>query len=635
MHRILYLLLSCGLMSASVQAQSLQLSLPQVTVAGNETVTIPLTVADFDSIVSLQLSLNWDVDIAVFEAYEVASLPLLAVGDFQADQGQLRLSWFDNIGDGRSLEDGAVIANLTFRAVGSPGQFTDLIFTDNPLRIQIFRATTTFGVFEPVSLSANDGRIQIETPLGFTINTTDVSCAGAADGQGIASLAVDTIDYQLQWQGPNGFNSTGFTQTGLSGGVYELSLLDADGQVVFTTTINIIEATEELNWEEVDVENNDCNSANGQVRAMVNGGVMPYNYELGGLMNNDGLFTDLASGVYELNVTDANGCQLMQSLTLQAPDEPQLDLPDSLALCGSESIHIGTLAEGTYTWSTGDTTDSITVATIGTYTLTVTSAANCAVTDSVVVSSGQPPVAVLETDFLELCPGDTLQLAVSGGDVYQWISEDSSLSDLSSAMPMAFPDSTTQYTVSVSNDCGEDALLIELLVYQIMATAGPDTCVAPGDEAVLRASGGIFFDWQDPSGTLSALNISTPIAAPKDSTTYSVLITDINGCETLDQVTVLVANNPVESITAYNFISPNGDSKNDVLDFGEIDKFGTNSLKVYSRWGELVYQKLNYQSDEERFDGTYKEKPLPPGNYFYVLAFRQGEIRQTLTIIRE
>jgi len=96
----------------------------------------------------------------------------------------------------------------------------------------------------------------------------------------------------------------------------------------------------------------------------------------------------------------------------------------------------------------------------------------------------------------------------------------------------------------------------------------------------------------------------------------------------------LVANNPLD-ILAINLITPNGDGKNDVLEFGNISKYGVNSLKVYNRWGDLIYNKVNYQDDEERFDGTYKGKQLPAGNYFYVLAFRDGEIKQTLTILRE
>jgi gliding motility-associated-like protein len=125
------------------------------------------------------------------------------------------------------------------------------------------------------------------------------------------------------------------------------------------------------------------------------------------------------------------------------------------------------------------------------------------------------------------------------------------------------------------------------------------------------------------------------VSSPEDSTTYQVQVTDINGCITTDEVTILVANDPASTITPYSLITPNGDGKNDVLEFGGIGKFGTNSLKVYNRWGDLVYQKVNYESDEERFDGTFKGSRLPAGNYFYVLAFRAGDVKQTLTIIWE
>ena len=137
---VLVLALLC---SFTLVGQSVRLSLPEVTVADGETVTLPLTVTDFDSIASLQLSINWDTDVATYVDFELDALPLLAIGDFQADQGELRLSWFDNGGDGESLPDGTVIARLTFTAMGAPGDFTILPFTGNPLEIQIFKSTMT------------------------------------------------------------------------------------------------------------------------------------------------------------------------------------------------------------------------------------------------------------------------------------------------------------------------------------------------------------------------------------------------------------------------------------------------------------------------------------------------------------
>ena len=621
-------------LSPTAQAQSLTLSLPQVTVADGETVSVPLTVSDFDSIVSLQLSINWDTEVATYVDFELDALPLLAIGDFQADQGELRLSWFDNTGNGRTLTDGTVIANLRFTAMGSPGDFTDVRFTGTPLAIQIFRATPVFGVFDPVELDPNDGRIAIQAPLGFSISSNDVTCFGDADGSAQVSLEVNPDDYNLSWAGPDGFSATGPVLENLSGGVYILTITDTDGAVVLTYELTILEATSPLTFESVEVTDSECEAATGAIISSAMGGVPPYQYSLNGVGSSNGDYSSLAAGNYALQVTDAVGCIINIDTVVGAPNAPMINLPSTVDLC-EEEVVLATGAVGTYQWSNGATTDSILVTEIGIYSLTVTNAANCSATASVEVVPGELPTAALENDFLELCPGDTLQLLATGGDTYEWFAGQNTLSAIDVSDPFATPDSTTQYEFRVANSCGVDTLSFSLLVYDILASAGPDTCIAPGDEAQLMAVGGIFYDWAENPFPVSDPAIGSPIVSPEDSTTYTVTITDINGCVTVDEVTVLVANDPVTSITPYNLISPNGDGFNDSLEFGEIGKFGSNSLKVYNRWGDLVYQKLNYQSDEDRFEGLYNGKPLPAGNYFYVLAFRQGEIRQTLTIVWE
>lgn len=615
-------------------SQSLTLSLPEVMVADGATVSLPLTVADFDSIVSLQLSINWDTEVATYVDFELGELPLLAVGDFQADQGELRLSWFDNSGNGRSLSDGAVIATLRFTAMGEAGDFTDVLFTGEPLEVQIFRATGVPGIFEPVELNPDHGRIAIESPLGFSINSADVSCAGAADGSAQVNLSVDPNDYELNWTGPDGFTATGLTLANLSGGLYELTITDNTGTVVFTYELTIEEADSPLELASLAITDSDCDAPTGALLSSATGGTPPYQYLLNGLSSTTGDYNGLAAGNYLLEITDANGCGISVDTMVTAPDAPEIDLPASAMLC-DESLELSAGTAGTYEWSTGATTATITVDTPGSYSLTVTNAANCLATATVEVVPGEVPVAMLDNDFLETCPGDTLQLLAMGGDTYTWLSGLETLSATDIAEPFAFPDTTTQYEVAVANSCGADTLSFSLLVYDVLASAGQDTCIAPGEKAQLAAIGGIFYEWAENPFPVSDANIGNPTASPEDSTTYTVTITDINGCVTVDDVIVLVANDPVTSITPYNLITPNGDGFNDELEFGEISKFGSNSLKVYNRWGDLVYQKLNYQSDEDRFIGLFNGQRLPAGNYFYVLAFRQGEIRQTLTIVWE
>lgn len=617
-----------------ISAQSLQLQLPSETVPDGTTVTMPITVAGFDSIVSMQLSINWDTDVAAYVDFELAALPLLAIGDFQADQGELRLSWFDNTGNGRSLPDGTVIANLRFTAMGEPGDFTTVDFTGTPLEVQIFRATGTPGIFTPVDFDPLHGRIAIEAPLGFSIVSSDVSCFGAADGSATVSLAVNPDEYTLSWSGPAGFTATGLMLNNLNGGAYQLTITDGDGTVVFTYDLLIEEAESPLSLETLLITDSECEAPTGALISGAMGGTPPYQYLLNGISSTTGDYQDLAAGNYLLQVIDAADCTITVDTMVSAPDAPVIDLPAMLDLC-EDTLSLSAGVEGTYEWSTGATTESILVSIPGTYGLTVTNATNCSATASVEVMPGALPMALLENDFLETCPGDSLQLSVSGGERYNWFMGQSSLSAVDIPNPLAFPDTTTQYLVEVANSCGADTLDFSLQVYEVLASAGRDTCIAPGDAAQLMAIGGIFYKWADNIFPVSDPNIGNPMVSPEDSTTYTVTITDINGCETVDDVTVLVANDPVTSIIAYNLITPNNDGFNDALEFGEISKFGSNSLKVYNRWGDLVYQKLNYQSDDDRFIGLFNGKRLPAGNYFYVLAFRQGEIRQTLTIVWE
>jgi len=162
-----------------------------------------------------------------------------------------------------------------------------------------------------------------------------------------------------------------------------------------------------------------------------------------------------------------------------------------------------------------------------------------------------------------------------------------------------------------------------------------DTCVFAGRELELRVSGGAEYQWDENAEfPLNAYNIFNPKTTPEDSTFYAVEILDNNGCLTSDTVFVAVVTNPTENIPHINTLTPNGDGENDFLEFGtSATKFGPNRLTVMNRWGDVVYERINYQFDSERFDGTKNGKLLPAGTYYYVLAFSDSEIKQTLLII--
>ncbi len=101
-----------------------------------------------------------------------------------------------------------------------------------------------------------------------------------------------------------------------------------------------------------------------------------------------------------------------------------------------------------------------------------------------------------------------------------------------------------------------------------------------------------------------------------DSFTYAIC-NEVN-CDT---ATVFVT---VEctGLEVFNAFSPNLDSKNDFFKITGLQNYPNHKLYVYNRWGNLVFEASNYQSD---WFGTWEGKDLPDGTYFYVLDLGEGE----------
>jgi gliding motility-associated-like protein len=616
-----------------VWAQSLHLALPDTTAQSGDTITVAMTTAGFEEIVSIQFSINWDPAVIKYLSHQQGDLNNVAIGPVEAAEGILRLSWFDIEGVGRTMPDGSTVLFLRFEVTGQPGDYTELAITDEPLFIQIYQATGTPGVFLPIDLEQDTGSVAVVDLALFTFNIKDVRCPGDSDGAINLSALGGGSGFNFQWTGPGGFTSQQEDLAELAPGVYNLTVTDAGGNVVLDTTL-VVGEPDQLVLQDVMATASECTAATGGATLTIAGGTPPYTYDIGQGPTQSNAFTDLIFGNYNLSVTDANGCTLMDTFEVPSPPLPALDLGPDRPFCVGQTVTLNAGQHSSYQWSTGSASASITVAIPGTYSVTVANEFGCTASDTVIVRLDQPIFLEIENDLMEICPGDSLQLVVSGGESYQWIDPSQTLSALDIPDPISTPQATTTYTVMSSNACYSDTVSLEVVVYEVTATAGPDTCVLAGDVLRLYASGGVEYFWQGTDYPLSNNNIPDPFTQPEDSTSYFVTIIDANGCVVRDTVHVMVVKDP-RNIRAVNLITPNGDGKNDVLEFEGIGKLSDNTLKVYNRWGDLVYTKVNYQMDDERFDGTYKGKPLPAGTYFYVLSFRTGDIRQALTIVRE
>lgn len=91
----------------------------------------------------------------------------------------------------------------------------------------------------------------------------------------------------------------------------------------------------------------------------------------------------------------------------------------------------------------------------------------------------------------------------------------------------------------------------------------------------------------------------------------------------------------VVSIKIPNAFTPNGDGVNDTWVINGIDKFPGADLKIFTRYGKLIYRSIDYPVP---FDGTNNGAPLPAGAYYYILDVKRpicyGKISGSITIIR-
>lgn len=140
-----------------------------------------------------------------------------------------------------------------------------------------------------------------------------------------------------------------------------------------------------------------------------------------------------------------------------------------------------------------------------------------------------------------ICAGNSTTLTATGGTSYSWNNE-SSLSNANISNPIASPTVNTTYTVTVTNVNGCSATnQVTVTVNPLPnVSAGNDVTICSGGTTQLNATGGVNYSWNN-GNTLSATNISNPVASPTVTTIYSVTATDANNCSNTATTTVNVS----------------------------------------------------------------------------------------------
>jgi gliding motility-associated-like protein len=211
---------------------------------------------------------------------------------------------------------------------------------------------------------------------------------------------------------------------------------------------------------------------------------------------------------------------------------------------------------------------------------------------------------------------DTLQWqsSVNNGPFNDLIGEDSS-NTFQSNVTLG-----TCYRVKISTQCAtiySDTICPTILV-------GP-TAAFSTNPAIQSLNGvpitftdnstGNIVTWQWIFGDGDSSNIQHPIHTYQNQGLYTIqlIVTDANGCQDSITMSYLI----VSQVIVPNVITPNGDGQNDNLVFKNLE-FYDNTLKVFNRWGTLIFEKENYQNDWNGGGAT-------EGTYFFILEITKDK----------
>ncbi len=396
-----------------------------------------------------------------------------------------------------------------------------------------------------------DSRVITEPAiLGISlVSQQNISCSSGNNGQIDISVSGGTTAYSYVWS--NG--ATTQDVTGLGAGTYGITVTDANGCQTIASYVITPPTTLSATETHVDVL---CNAGTtGSIDLSVTGGSPAYTYQWSNAATTEDL-SGIGAGSFTVTVTDISGCTATQSVTIAEPSAIVVTATTVDAACGqsngSAAAHVTGGTPGyTYNWPTvGSTLDSIFGIPAGIYKVLVTDANGCIDSVSAAVSNLGAPTVTLDSASNVSCNGGAdgdINVSLVGGVspfTYLWTNGATTLSIASLAA------GTYDLTVTAFDGC--QAFLSHLITEPTALTSAgivtDENCFGGATGAVdFIPGGGILpyaYLW---SNGATSQDLSALIAG-----TYSVVLTDSNGCTLNDTFAVIEPTALVLSNTAVN-----------------------------------------------------------------------------------
>lgn len=474
-------------------------------------------------------------------------------------------------------------------------------------------ASTAVTVTSDAANAPADPTITANTPLciGATLNLETETVAGAT----------------YLWTGPNNFTS----------GAEDPSIASVtdDHAGIYALQIQVGVCKSEVVSKRIDVarladftitSNNSTNTvcAGNSVSLSVNNQANhTYQWRRDGLDISGQTATSLTAsqeGVYTVRVTNTTlNCETETTgVAVTVMQVPVAAYSADASGCTNEEIAFTDASQADaratvlYNWNFGDGANATTANPAHAYTTAQTFNASLTIsyqgvtgcsdmeTKAISIVSGIQPAITASAS--STCPDQEVTLTLSG--TFASVLWSNAATGNSIAV---LPGTYTVNTVDANGCTGEaQAVIPAKATPELIASADP-TIVAAGATVQLSASGADTYSWL-PVETLDDPTSASPQASPLETTTYRVIGTSAEGCNTFLDVLVTVAG--VATFPAA--FSPNGDGQNDLWNV----RAETNPdcvLSIFDGRGRRIFE-----NSGENWDGTWQGKAVPEGTYYYV-----------------
>lgn len=373
----------------------------------------------------------------------------------------------------------------------------------------------------------------------------------------------------------------------------------------------------------------------GAITIELANGLPAYRYDFGGGLQDQRTLGGFGAGDYTVGAIDANGCTGTFAITITEPPPLTATLASDSSSCfGAADGYVAVLPDGgrpdyTFSWDNGATADSLSDLGPGTFTVSVTDANGCVITDAVTLNDPDEIVAAVDSIENLICFGQAtgaVRLTATGGSPAYTYSSDGvnfgSAPRLDSLLAGDY-----DLVVRDQNGCVDTvgATLTEPEVFII--TAEDFVQLYLGDDTTLLAVSNYFpvqFSWGPDSVACLTPDCARVRIRPVDSGDYFVAGTNAAGC--LDTATV--AFSVIQDLPTFipNVFSPNGDGSNDFFTvFGSNAIERVESLRIYDRWGGLLYESAEpFPANDPGlgWDGRLGDGRVNNGVYVYYVEVR-------------